>query len=81
MRTAMRFSCPHFDPDNDWCHRVHDRCICGRPGCVLAQNSTFAIAPAIRLAAVRGMKPAGLPATKDEGGRGPQIPPPPITER
>lgn|GEM_PF-2948608 len=46
----MSFSCPHLDPVTDRCDRVRDLCVCGRPGCVLARNSVFAIAPSIRLA-------------------------------
>ncbi|MFA6287823.1 MAG: hypothetical protein WC661_10610 [Opitutaceae bacterium] len=49
----MSFSCPHFDPSTNWCDRVHDECVCGRPGCVLAKNSVFAVDPQVRLAESR----------------------------
>lgn len=45
----MSFSCPHYNPSTDHCSRVRDLCVCGRPGCVLARNSTFAIPVEIRL--------------------------------
>lgn len=45
----MSFSCPHFDPKTDYCERVRDACVCGRPGCVLARNSTFAVPVEVRL--------------------------------
>ncbi len=45
----MSFSCPHFDPYTDRCDRVKAECVCGRPGCVLAHNSTFAVPAADRL--------------------------------
>lgn len=56
----MSFSCPHFDPVNDYCERVHDRCVCGRPGCVLARNSTFAVPASIRLADPAATPPGTL---------------------
>jgi hypothetical protein len=37
------FSCPHFDAEKDFCVRLRTDCVPGRPGCVLCQNSTFAI--------------------------------------
>ena len=37
------FSCPHFDMESDHCQRLHTDCVPGRPGCVLCQNSVFAI--------------------------------------
>ena len=45
----MSFSCPHYNPATDQCSRVRDLCVCGRPGCVLARNSTFAIPVEVRL--------------------------------
>jgi hypothetical protein len=29
--------------ENDYCQRLHTDCVPGRPGCVLCQNSVFAI--------------------------------------
>ena len=37
------FSCPNFDMDRDYCLRLHTDCVPGRPGCVLAKNSVFAV--------------------------------------
>jgi hypothetical protein len=37
------FSCPHYDVNRDWCERIGDLCVPGRPGCVLYQNSVFAV--------------------------------------
>ncbi len=31
----MTFSCGNHDFDTDICKRLHNRCIMGRPGCVL----------------------------------------------
>lgn len=58
---AVSFSCPHFNPNTDYCDRVRDTCVCGRPGCVLARNSVFAIDPAVRLAESRGEATVPLP--------------------
>lgn len=37
------FYCHHFDIDREWCERIGDLCVPGRPGCVLYQNSVFAV--------------------------------------
>ncbi|MCC7476129.1 MAG: hypothetical protein IT425_12095 [Pirellulales bacterium] len=37
------FYCPHLDIDQDWCDRINDLCVPGRPGCVLCKNSVFAV--------------------------------------
>ncbi len=37
----MSFSCPHFDPEQDYCRRLKTDCVPGRPGCVL-DGSVFA---------------------------------------
>ncbi len=37
------FSCPHFQPEGDACTLLQTDCVPGRPGCVLAKNSVFAI--------------------------------------
>ena len=37
------FSCPHFDMKNDYCMRLQNDCVPGRPGCVLQHNSVFAV--------------------------------------
>ncbi|MBL9210567.1 MAG: hypothetical protein JNL92_08850 [Opitutaceae bacterium] len=39
----MSFSCPHFEPDQDFCHRLKTDCVPGRPGCVLGAGSVFAV--------------------------------------
>jgi hypothetical protein len=46
---TMSFSCPNFDMDNDSCMRLQAACVPGRPGCVLAKNSVFAIPAEERL--------------------------------
>ncbi len=66
----MSFSCPHFDPVNDYCERVQERCVCGRPGCVLARNSTFAIPPAIRLVDPDATPPCTLLDTRADDSDG-----------
>jgi len=37
------FSCPHFEMAKDFCTRLRTDCVPGRPGCVLANNSVFAV--------------------------------------
>ena len=37
------FSCPHFEMESDYCQRLHTDCVPGRPGCVLRNNSVFAV--------------------------------------
>lgn len=37
------FSCPHFDMASDYCLRLRTDCVPGRPGCVLSNNSVFAV--------------------------------------
>jgi hypothetical protein len=37
------FSCPHYDDSRDACQRIGDVCVPGRPGCVLFNNSGFAV--------------------------------------
>jgi len=39
----MSFLCPHFCPDEDSCLRLKTDCVPGRPGCVLAGKSVFAV--------------------------------------
>jgi hypothetical protein len=39
----MSFSCPHFDPEKDYCRRLDTDCVPGRPGCVLGSASVFAV--------------------------------------
>lgn len=43
------FSCPHFDMDHERCLRLKTDCVPGRPGCVLAGNSVFAIPASVRV--------------------------------
>lgn len=59
----MSFSCPHYDINTDRCDRVRDECICGRPGCVLAHNSVFAVDPSTRLAGSRSRADEPSPET------------------
>jgi len=40
---AMSFSCPHFDPDQDYCRLLKNDCVPGRPGCVLGSKAVFAV--------------------------------------
>ncbi len=37
------FSCPNFDMERDYCLRLRTDCVPGRPGCVLAKTSVFAV--------------------------------------
>ena len=37
------FSCPHNDMEHDYCMKVRAACVPGRPGCVLRNNSVFAV--------------------------------------
>jgi len=39
----MSFSCPHFRINDDACLRLKTDCVPGRPGCVLAGKSVFAV--------------------------------------
>jgi hypothetical protein len=39
----MSFSCPHFDMDRDACMKIRRPCVPGQPGCVLRNNSVFAV--------------------------------------
>lgn len=39
----MSFSCPHFDMDREFCMKVRKPCVPGQPGCVLRNNSVFAV--------------------------------------
>ena len=45
----MTFTCPHFDLARNFCLRLHADCVPGRPGCVLAKNSVFAVPAAERV--------------------------------
>ncbi len=58
----MSFTCPHFDIARNYCLRLHADCVPGRPGCVLAKNSTFAVPVAERVGetARRRMPQAGV---------------------
>jgi hypothetical protein len=61
----MTFSCPHFDINRDHCLRLKTDCVPGRPGCVLAKNSVFAVPVSERLSAPARSKrkPAKPPRT------------------
>jgi len=50
LSKAMTFSCPHFDIEKDACWRLKTPCVPGRPGCVLRNNSVFAVPVEERLA-------------------------------
>lgn len=39
----MSFSCPHFDPNRDFCLRLNTDCVPGRRGCVLGDKAVFAV--------------------------------------
>lgn len=41
--SVSSFSCPNFDMERDYCMRLRTDCVPGRPGCVLAKNSAFAV--------------------------------------
>lgn len=43
VATTMSFSCPHFDPERDFCTRLKTDCVPGRTGCVLAGKTVFAV--------------------------------------
>ena len=45
----MSFSCPHFDPERDYCLRLQTDCVPGRAGCVLVGKAEFAVPVAERL--------------------------------
>lgn len=49
----MTFTCPHLRPDDEWCLLLRTDCVCGRPGCVMRNNSVFLVPveKRIRLAA------------------------------
>lgn len=38
----MTFTCPHFDPERDYCRLLKTDCVPGRRGCVL-KGSVFAV--------------------------------------
>lgn len=37
------FSCPNYVMERDFCMKVRAACVPGRPGCVLRNNSVFAV--------------------------------------
>lgn len=37
------FSCPNYETQRDYCLKLQRDCVPGRPGCVLSNNSVFAI--------------------------------------
>ena len=39
----MSFSCPHFDPEKDFCRLLKTDCVPGRRGCVLGSKAVFAV--------------------------------------
>ncbi len=61
----MSFSCPHFDPVKNFCQRCLSTCVPGRPGCVLAKNSTFAVPASERGATSTTRLPAVDRAARD----------------
>lgn len=57
------FSCPHFAQHRDWCQRLNDWCVPGRPGCVIPKTTVFAVPWQQRLAAkLAATAAAGTPA-------------------
>lgn len=63
----MSFSCPHYDcADDGTCMRLTQRCVPGRPGCVLRRNSRFLVPVEERLED-EAPKPAA-PAPPSPGG-------------
>ncbi len=47
------FSCPHFTQHRDWCQKLDDWCVPGRPGCVIPKSTVFAVRWQQRLEAKR----------------------------
>ena len=47
------FSCPHFAQHRDWCQKLDDWCVPGRPGCVLPKTTVFVVPWQQRLEAKR----------------------------
>jgi hypothetical protein len=45
----MSFSCPHFDPENDFCRLLKTDCVPGRRGCVLGSKAVFAMPAEVRV--------------------------------
>jgi hypothetical protein len=43
------FSCPNFEMQRDYCMKLKTDCVPGRPGCVLARNSVFAVPAEVRI--------------------------------
>lgn len=39
----MSFSCPHFRPNDEHCLRLNTVCVPGRRGCVIGQDTVFAV--------------------------------------
>ncbi|MCL4202947.1 MAG: hypothetical protein KJ000_10640 [Pirellulaceae bacterium] len=65
------FSCPHYDDEHDTCQRIGDLCVPGRPGCVLFNNSTFAVPWQQRLEAKRREREEELADKGNEAARPP----------
>jgi hypothetical protein len=61
----MTFSCPHFDIERDACWRLKTPCVPGRPGCVLRNNSVFAVPVEERLAGEKPKPRAVTPVKKE----------------
>jgi hypothetical protein len=59
------FSCPHNDMERDFCMKVCAACVPGRPGCVLRNNSVFAVPVEERIRA-RELADAALPPQSTE---------------
>jgi len=57
------FSCPHFEMQQEFCIRLRTDCVPGRPGCVLAKNSVFAVPVEERIRAKEEVKQR----TQDKG--------------
>ena len=68
----MSFSCPHFDPDKDFCRLLNTDCVPGRRGCVLGSKAVFAVPAEERVRMKEEEK--RLARYNNIGGRSPQSP-------
>jgi len=68
---AVTITCPHFDIGRNYCLRLGADCLPGRPGCVLAKNSTFAVPVAERLSGSPTRRRNASSRLKNKGARRP----------
>ena len=45
----MSFACPHYRAEDDFCTRLKVDCVPGRRGCVLEENTVFAVPAEVRV--------------------------------